>query len=92
MTLTIGDTNRAGTLEITDTAWDSNGTMRVTVRELFGDHCWALPRAQQERAVRDFARRAISHPEKTRSARITRRWFAESTDHWTVAVSRLAHA
>lgn len=86
--LQIRDTNRAGTLEVTDTNWDSNGTLRVTVRELFGDHCWDLSSAKQDRTVRDFARRALSHPEQTRSSRIIRKWHAAGTDHWTVAVSR----
>lgn len=84
----IHDLNRAGTLEITDTNWDSNGTLRVTVRELYGHRSWGLPKAKQERAVRDFARQAISHPHLTQSARIVKRWHGQSTDHWTVAVSR----
>lgn len=88
--LEIRDRNRAGTLEITDTRWDSNGTLFVTVRELVGDRCWDLPKHKQDAAVRRFARRALSHPEQTRQSRIVRRWHAESTDHWTVAVSRLA--
>jgi hypothetical protein len=87
--LTIGNTNRAGTLQITDTNWDSNGTLRVTVREMIGGHCWDLSQDKQDRAVRDFARRALMYPEKTRSSRIVRRWYAQGTDHWTVAVSRL---
>ena len=35
-TLTIGDTSRDGTLHITDTAWDHNGGLRVTVVDLIG--------------------------------------------------------
>lgn len=82
-TLTIGDRNRAGDLEITDTAWDHNGTMRVTVRELTGQ-CEI-----DVAAARRLARRAIHHPEKTRSSRVIRTWFAQGSTHVTFAVSRL---
>ena len=88
-TLEIGDRSRDGLLEIADTNWDYNGTLTVTVRELVGGKCWNLPADKQDRKVRDFARRALMYPEKTRSARIVRKFYAESCDHWTVKVSRL---
>lgn len=71
--LTIRDRSRDGLLEITDTHWDHNGTMFVTVRELIGSGCWVggLP-------VR-----------RTRSSRVVRRWSAQGCDHVTFAVSRL---
>lgn len=86
-TLTIGDRTRDGLLEITDTRWDSNGTMFVTVRELIGSGCWVggLPIDRMRR----LARRAIAHPEKTRSSRLVRQWSAQGSDHATFAVSRL---
>lgn len=68
--LTIGDTNRDGTLRIADTAWDSNGTLRVAVEDLIGtglrEGGLDIP------AMRRLARRAIMYPEKTRSARLIR--------------------
>jgi len=85
--LTIGDRNRSGLLEITDTAWDFNGTLRVTVRELIG-----LTRAEPLpiRAMRDLARRALSHPEHTRSARLIRAEHDPANGgRATFAVSRL---
>ena len=85
--LTIGDTSRDGLLQIIDTNWDSNGTMRVTVRELIGTGCWVggLP-IQRMRAL---ARRAIDHPEKTRSSRVIRKFSYGGCDFVTFAVSRL---
>lgn len=85
--LTIGDTSRDGLLEITDTRWDSNGTMFVTVRELIGAGCWVggLPVERMRR----LARRAIAHPDKTRSSRVVRTWKQGGSDHVTFAVSRL---
>jgi hypothetical protein len=86
-TLTIGDTSRDGLLIIADTRWDFNGTMFVTVRELIGTNCWVggLPVERMRR----LARRAIAHPENTRSARVVRRFSADGCDYVTFAVSRL---
>jgi hypothetical protein len=86
-TLTIGDTTRDGLLQITDTSWDHNGTLRVTVRERIGSGCWegGLPIERMRR----LARRAIAHPHKTRSSRVVRRWHAQGCEHVTFAVSRL---
>lgn len=84
--LKVGDTNRAGTMEIVATDWDHNGTLRVTVACPF-------PRTQKsDEAARRLARRALSHPEETRSSRIAR--VAQTLDsrnriHVTFAVSRL---
>jgi len=85
--LTIGDTNRAGDLQIVDTQWDSNGTLRVTVRDLvgIGGRLEGVPLE----AMRKLARRAISHPEQTRSARTIRTFRAEGCDYATFAVTRL---
>lgn len=86
-TLTIGDRSPDGVLEIVDTNWDSNGTLRVTVRELMGHGCWAggLP----VRRMRTLAKRALSHPEHTRSARVIRTFTDGGCDYVTFAVSRL---
>ena len=86
MALTIRDRSRNGLYEITDTHWDSNGTLEVTVRELIGER--ELP-AKRLRAMRDLARQAIAHPDKTRSARTVRTWYAQGGMHATFAVSRL---
>lgn len=86
-TLNIGDRSSDGLLEITDTRWDSNGTLFVTVRELVGSGCWVggLPLARMRR----LARRAIAHPEKTRSSRVVNEFKSGGSDHVTFAVSRL---
>lgn len=85
-TLGIGDGNRDGTLVIADTNWDHNGTLLVTIRERVGTGCWdgGLPIA----AMRRLARRALDYPEKTRSARVVRKFTAEGCDYVTFAVSR----
>jgi len=85
-TLEIGDYSRNGLYQITDTRWDSNGTMYVTVREMIGER--ELPKTRLE-AMRRFARRALSHPEKTRSARTVRTCYASGQSHATFAISRL---
>lgn len=89
--LTIGDRSRDNLLELADTSWDHNGTLTVTVRELVGDHCHSWSKPQMIRKMRDFARRAMPHPEHTRSARLVRTFYAESCDYATFAVSRLSN-
>lgn len=86
--LTIGDRSRDGLLEIADTTWDHNGTLRVTVRELIGHGSWTggLPVERMRR----LARRALSHPDTIRSSRVTGRWTSRTgCDHVTFAVSRV---
>lgn len=85
-TLTIGDRSRDGLLEITDTRWDSNGTMFVTVRELIGHNSW-IGGVPIER-MRRLARRALMYPEQTRSSRVVNRFTSGDCDHVTFAVSR----
>ena len=87
--LTIGDTNRAGDLQITDTAWDGNGTMRVTVRCMIGGRSARTDADQVIAKARRLARRALPYPEKTRSSRLARTWYAQGTEHYTFEVSRL---
>lgn len=85
--LTIGDRSKDGLLEITDTRWDSNGTLFVTVRELIGTGCWigGLPISR----MRALARRTLSPRVLTRSSRVVRRWEYQGCEHVTFAVSRL---
>lgn len=85
-TLEIGDRSKDGLLEITDTNWDHNGTLRVTVRELIGHNGWTggLPIER----MRGLARRALSHPEQTRSSRTINKFTSGGCDHVTFAVSR----
>lgn len=85
MTAGIGDRTRNGLYEITDTNWDHNGTLRVTVRELIGERELSPARI---RAMRDLARRALPYPEKTRSAKCVRTWYAQGCSHATFWVSR----
>lgn len=85
---TIHTMNRDGTLEIVDTNWDANGTLRVTVRELVGHGCYA---GDFIRNARRLARKAL--PEyfegQTKSAKLLRRFVAEGCEHATFAVSRI---
>lgn len=87
MTLTIGDMSRNGLYQITDTSWNHNGTLRVTVREMVGVRLNYLT-DRDVRAMRDLARRALMHPGKTRSARLVNKWYAQGGCHATFAVSR----
>lgn len=94
MAKTIGDTNRDGLLQITDTRWDSNGTMYVTIREMIGQY-WEQYGYDLERVTRQA--RALARatlPEyfkgQTRSSRVVRRWYANGQSHVTIAVSRNA--
>lgn len=81
MALTIGDRSRDNMFEITDTSWDSNGTMRVTVRNLLdmNHHPEFIP------AMRRMARRAIPMPHLTKSSRV----LHTNGSSTTFAVSRL---
>lgn len=85
--LTIGDMSRDGLLQIMDTSWDGNGTLRVTVRELIGHDCWigGLPL----RRMRTLARRALMYPYTIKSSRVVNRFTYNGCDHVTFAVSRL---
>lgn len=84
----IGTFSRNGLYQITDTNWDSNGTLAVTVREMIGEQ--SLPKTRLE-AMRKFARRALPeyHEGQTKSAATVRTWFANGQSHATFAVSRL---
>ncbi len=64
MHVEIGDRNQAGTLEIADTRWNGNGTLFVTVRELYGHRCWGASKKAQDAAVRRFARGVLSRIQK----------------------------
>jgi len=86
-TLTVHDRSRCDLYEITCTRWDGNGTLFVTVRETIGEREISPRRLA---AMRRLARRAIDHPERTRSARTVRTWFAQGSSHATFAVSRVA--
>lgn len=83
----IGDSSRNGLYQISDTNWDNNGTLNVTVREMIGEQ--ALPKERLE-AMRRFARRALPEyqPGQTKSARTVRTWYAQGQSHATFAVSR----
>ena len=90
-TLTIGDLSRDGLLQIVDTAWDSNGTMRVTVREMIGGLAsWGLPERLVIERMRRLARRAL--PEytagQTRKSPVVRKFHADGCFYVTFAVSR----
>lgn len=90
--LGTGDFSYDGMLQITDAAWDSNGTMMVTVREMIGQKWSEYPGGQDNviRRARTLARRALPEYYKgqTKSSKVTRTWFAEGGSHVTFAVSR----
>lgn len=86
-TAEIGTRSRNGLYEITDTNWDSNGTMRVTVRELIGEK--ELPKARIV-SMRRLARRALPEyrqGQTRKSPEVNRVWHNGSW-HITFAVSR----
>lgn len=90
-TKTIGDSNRSDTARISDTRWDGNGTMLVTVREMIGGYdAWIGGRNSALPVMRRLARRALAKPELTRSSRVVREWFAYGQVHVTFAVSRIS--
>lgn len=84
-TYTIGDRSHDGLLEITDTFWDSNGSMRVTVRELVGQRWTEYPYPVLERARR-LAKRTLGNIKTTR---LENTWYANGCSHATFTVSRL---
>lgn len=89
--LEIGDYSRDGLLQIADTNWDSNGTLRVTVRELIGGGDSGWIGGMPIRRMRNLARRAIMYPENTRSSRVVSKDNGDGQDSGrvTFAVSRL---
>lgn len=87
-TLTIGDYSRDGLLQIVDTSWDYNGTLRVTVREMIGGRDSWVGGLPIER-MRRLARRALMYPETIRSSREVGRHYTGACWHVTFAVSRL---
>ncbi|MBT2484792.1 MULTISPECIES: hypothetical protein [unclassified Microbacterium] len=91
--LEIGAFNRSGLAQITDTNWDSNGTLRVTVREMIGGFdCWIGGKKRAIRVMRDLARRALPeyHEGQTKGARLVRTFYADGGHHATFAVTRVA--
>lgn len=83
--LGIGDSTRDGLLVITDTHWNNNGTLRVTVAEQVGQRPEYFP----VRKARRLARRAIMYPDKTRSSKLVNLHYCGGQTHATFAVSRL---
>lgn len=84
----IGDRSPDGLLEIVDTNWDSNGTLRVTVRETMGHDC--IIGGFPLRRARTLARAALPEYRKgqTLSSRVVNRFTANGCEHVTFAVSR----
>jgi hypothetical protein len=80
-TLEIGARSRDGFYEITDTNSEGNGTLRVTVRELYGVSM-AGPAMLQ--AMRRLARRAVANPA---SAAEVNRFYSGGCSHVTFAVT-----
>jgi len=84
----IGTTSRGGDFQVMDTAWDHNGSMRVTIRDNRGTGNSATV-STDTRSMRDLARRALSHPDKTRRSPVARRFVADGCHYVTFTVSRL---
>lgn len=89
----IGDYNHNGTLQLTDTNWDSNGTLRVTVRELVGEKIDSSTKHGKLaiKRARTYARKALPEHYKgqTRKSPLVRKWFADGCTHFTFNVSRV---
>lgn len=86
---TIGDTDRLDTFEVVVAAWDSNGTLHVTIKST-DEKVLSLDDLEDrdiERARR-LARRCLMHPEKTRSAAMRYSQLVEKSLQMTFAVSR----
>lgn len=85
----IGDRSSDGLLEITDTRWDSNGTLFVAVRETMGGG--ALIGGFPVRRARTLARSALPeyYPGQTRSSRMIGKFKDGPCEAATFAVSRL---
>lgn len=81
MAKTIHDTNSDGTLEIADTNWDHNGSLRVTIRDLE----YILQSAKRELRARNLARQALDHAEGTH---FVRRFIADGAMFTTFTVTR----
>lgn len=80
-TLGHGDLSRNGLYQITDMAWNTNGTLRVTVREMIGER--ELPKSKLE-AMRRFARRALPSVSGTKTIRT---WYAQGCSHATFTLT-----
>lgn len=76
--LTINDTNRAGNLQIMDTALNTNGSLLVTVRDM------TYSGQDQTEAMRRLARRAMTG---SRSTWVLRRFNADGCPYATFAVT-----
>lgn len=90
-TLTVGDYNASGLAQITDTRWDSNGSLLVTVREMIGGFdSWVGGKDHAIRIMRTLARRALTeyHEGQTKRSPLVRTWFADGQHHATFMVSR----
>ena len=87
----IGDYSRDGLSQITDTRWDGNGTLYVTVEDLMGGR---KPYDRDDlmiRRMRNLAKKALMHPETIKSARVSNRGLTSYNSHYvTFAVSRIA--
>ena len=88
--LRIGDGTRDGLLVIADTSWDSNGTLLVTIRERIGGGDAGWIGGMPIERMRRLARRALSHPERTRSSRVVEKRIGhDGCGYVKFAVSRL---
>lgn len=82
----IGSTNPDGTLVITDTRWDGNGSLFVTVRERIGVR--EIDANMKER-MRRLARSALMYPEQTKVTLFMRGWYSGGCSHATFRVCRV---
>lgn len=92
-TLSIGDYSHDGVLQVVDTAWDGNGTLRVTVRELIGErfHNKSKRYANTVRRARYLARKCLPeyYPRQTKRAPLIRVFYTDGCTHFTFSVSRI---
>lgn len=89
---TIGDTDRAGTLEVLSTSWDHNGTLTVVITTRGELSRYALGMFLRERDItraRRLAKKCLMHPEQTRSVKVALIKRQGTDTHLTIDVSRL---
>lgn len=86
---TIGTTNRDGDVQVMDTAWDSNGAHRVTVRDSKGVGNSIYTPKQELRRARALARRVDPRPQDVQWTRLDSTFIADGCLHYRFTVSRL---
>lgn len=59
MQINFGAASHDGLVQVVDTSWGTNGSVRVTVREFMGHDCWDISHERLTRKMRDIAKRSV---------------------------------